>query len=326
MSISTSFDFWRNPDVVNAYRNGGNATQIKRFYQANQWLTKNPIKPGELLVDVGAGTAEISLLFAMCLASGNVLAVDYSPAMVMAAQMNKRALGLPNINIWNSDAMNLSLPANEASVDRLISFTAIHWFNDIEKFLNGVHKYLKPGGLFFFRYAGCQGDQTLEAAEKLRKEDKWVSRFEGFNNPMYTHSIDKMQAIIRKVNLVCEKAAIWENIEHFNNREDYKKYVEGWLPHLYFLTDEQDRQEFLDEIVERHCNNPNHHSKDNTIIVFDTQVEVWGYKPEVKEGVEPLNMGNVLKIEPGTIHPKQIEAATQSFFHRIKSPFSNLVS
>lgn len=269
--------FWNNEEIVKQYVERGNIVQTKRYFQALNWLDAHPIKCTETVVDIGAGDGNISALFAMKVLKGNLLAVDYSIPMVRAAQINKRNLKLANMNVWHADATNLSLPTENESIDRIISFTAIHWFNDINKFMAGVDKYLKPGGVFFFRYAGCEGDQTLELAEEMRKEEEWASKFEGFENPMHTYPVDEMRGSIKKVHMVCEKAAIWENVERFRDREGYKNYVAGWLPHLYHLSGD-DREKFLEELISRHCSNEDNYDHGD-LIVRDTQVEVWGFKP-----------------------------------------------
>lgn len=275
---NVSYSFWKNQEIVDRYANGANVTQTNRYFQASGWLAENPIQVGETLVDIGCGTGVITSFFAVSNAAGNVYGVDYSPAMIRAAEKTVRKFGVNNVSLWNADAMDFSCPAKEGGVDRMISFTAIHWFSDISKFFTGIEKYLKPGGVFFFRYAGCEGDETLVLAEKMRKEEKWIAKFEHFSNPMYTYSTEKMRQEITKVKMGCKKASIWENTEEFPDRDEYKKYVSGWLPHLCFLDSQEDRNEFLKELVDRHCSRRERCDENGRVTVTDTQVEIWGYK------------------------------------------------
>lgn len=282
---STSSDFWKDPEIANIYSKGGNEKQVSRYFQCKDWLSKHRVKEGESLLDVGSGTGEITALFSMMFFQ--VLGVDYSKPMVNYAQEYMRVRKIANVNIWNSDATNLDLPAKEGSIDRVVSFSAIHWFNDINKYFQGIKKYLKEDGKFFFRYAGCEGDESLELAEKMRQEDKWSAKFEGFTCPMHTHTPEAMRVAIKKVEMVCEKASIWENTETFRCQDDYKKYVAGWLPHLYSL-DEEDREEFLNELIARHCARKDRCNDDGIVIVKDTQVEIWGYNQPVAVPVEKI--------------------------------------
>ena len=279
-SDSSGYNFWKNPEIVTNYAGGGNETQKRRFFQAAEWLRENPFKPKEYLVDIGAGTGEITLLFAMCNASGRNLAVDYSKAMVNVAQEKVRQAHLSNVQIWNSDAMELNLPTGKETVTRIVSFSAIHWFPHLDKFINGVDHYLAPEGKCFFRYAGCEGDETLKIAEEMRKEDKWVDKFDGFSCPMYTHRPETMRDEIEKVQMKCEKYIFRINTEEFANASDYSKYVMGWLPHYYQLKDSDERNVFLTELVETHCSRDDRHDEKGRITVEDSQVEIWASKPK----------------------------------------------
>lgn len=274
-----SQDFWKNPEVVTRYAAGGNHVQQARFYQAGPWLAKYPINKGETIVDIGAGTSEITMLFATVNGAGQNYAVDYSDAMVSVAHRKLAKTNISNLQVWSCDATKLKLPTAESTVDRIISFTAIHWFPNLEGFIDGVNKYLKPGGTFFFRYAGCEGDETLEVAEKLRQEDKWKSKFTAFECPMHTYSPEAMRSAISKVGLVWEEAAIWKNVETFDSKDAYKSYVEGWLPHLYHLKGEE-RQDFLNDVINTHCSRKDRTNEKGEITVWDTQVKVTGLKPK----------------------------------------------
>ncbi len=279
MAVSCcSQDFWKNPDIVARYATGGNVVQQARFFQAGPWLAKYPIKQGETIVDVGAGTGEITMLFATVNGAGQNYAVDYSDAMVTVAHRKISRAKISNLQVWTSDATQLKLPTQEGTVHRMISFSAIHWFPNLQGFVDGINKYLAPGGIFFFRYAGCKGDETLELAEKISRGDEWKEKFKRFACPMHTHSPEVMQATLEKVGLVWEEASIWRNIETFDNKQGYKAYVAGWLPHLYHLNDE-DRETFLNLVVEAHCSRPERRNDKGEITVWDTQVKVTGSKP-----------------------------------------------
>ena len=273
----SSQDFWKNPDVVTRYATGGNQVQQARFFQSAPWLAKYPINKGETIVDIGAGTGEITMLFATVNGAGQNYAVDYSDAMVSVAHRKIARAKISNLQVWTSDATQLKLPTEERTVNRMISFSAIHWFPNLQGFIEGVNKYLAPGGIFFFRYAGCKGDETLELAEKLSKDEKWQKKFERFICPMHAHSPETMQITIEKVGLVWEEAHIWKNTETFDNEDGYKTYVAGWLPHLYHLQG-QDREDFLNTVVKTHCARPDR-NKNGEITVLDTQVKITGSKP-----------------------------------------------
>lgn len=278
ISINSASNFWKNPEIVESYAKG-NAAQQRRYLQAFPWLKTYPVTQTELQLDIGCGTAENTMLFAMGNPRGTVFGVDYSEAMIRVAQQKVNSVGLSNLQLWYSDATQLNLPTAPGTIDRMVSFTAIHWFPELEGFMQGVNRYLKDGGRFFFRYAGCEGDETLEIAKALSKQERWQARFSDYTCPMKTYRPEVMRDAIRAVGLVCEKTSLWENTETFASPETYRNYVEGWLPHLYHLKDPKERQEFLNTVVEIHCSRPDRQLPNGGIEVKDTQVEIWGYKP-----------------------------------------------
>jgi len=145
-----------------------------------------------------------------------------------------------------------------------------------------VNKYLKQGGVFYFRYAGCVGDETLLLAEQLRTTTpKWIEHFKDFKQPMKTYNPSDLSKIIEKFDLVCEQYRFFKNIIYFDDETAYKKYVNGWLPHLYYLDAAWYREEFLDEIVKLQKESQKNKwtsTSHGRLIVVETQVEIYGRK------------------------------------------------
>jgi SAM-dependent methyltransferase len=98
---------------------------------------------GQRVLDVGSGLGESSIYFA--LQGADVTALDISPKMVELCVENAKRYGVEVTGVV-STGEDLDLPAD--SFDVVYVANAIHHITDRDRFLGGVRKVLKPGGLF----------------------------------------------------------------------------------------------------------------------------------------------------------------------------------
>ena len=102
------------------------------------------VQPGDVAVDLGCGTGQISLPLAAQGAS--VLAVDVSSAMVKRLQEEASRLGALDLDAVALPIEEFSLPPG--SVDLVISSYALHHLRDADKdrLVSAAFGWLKPGG------------------------------------------------------------------------------------------------------------------------------------------------------------------------------------
>jgi SAM-dependent methyltransferase len=100
--------------------------------------------PGAQVVDLGAGTGQISLPVA--LRGAQVLAVDVSPAMTGQLQSEARRRGLLSVDALALPIEELALPPG--SVDLVVSSYALHHLRDADKarLVSAAYGWLRPGG------------------------------------------------------------------------------------------------------------------------------------------------------------------------------------
>jgi ubiquinone/menaquinone biosynthesis C-methylase UbiE len=100
-------------------------------------------KPGELVVDIGAGMGPATVLAAK--AGASVLAVDPTPYM-------RRILGLRRLGQRNRKAIRVadgtaeSIPGDDRSVDALWTVNTMHHWTDMDKAVHELARVLRPGG------------------------------------------------------------------------------------------------------------------------------------------------------------------------------------
>jgi SAM-dependent methyltransferase len=107
------------------------------------------IENGDVVLDLGSGTGKDVFLAAQKVgATGKAIGVDFTPEMLALARQNATkftaATGLTNVEF--REGRIESLPAEDASVDVVISNCVINLSPDKPQVFREVHRVLRPGG------------------------------------------------------------------------------------------------------------------------------------------------------------------------------------
>ena len=108
-----------------------------------------PLQPGEIIVDVGCGAgADLCIAARLVGASGQVIGVDFTPAMVAKARENAHRAGLSNVIVYEADIA--ALPLLDACADVVISNGAINLGHDKAQVFREIYRILRSGGRLQF--------------------------------------------------------------------------------------------------------------------------------------------------------------------------------
>lgn len=103
------------------------------------------VQSGEALLDIGSGAGIDCFIAAKKVgATGKVIGLDMTPAMLEAARRNAREGGFTNVEFRQGDAENMPVANN--SIDWVISNCVINLAPDKRKVFSEIHRVLKPGG------------------------------------------------------------------------------------------------------------------------------------------------------------------------------------
>ena len=103
------------------------------------------IQPGHRVLDIATGTGEPAVTAARIVgASGRVVAVDQSSAMLAIGRERAASLGLKNLEFVEADAESLALPP--ASFDAIVCRWGFMFMPDLDATVAALRKLLKPGG------------------------------------------------------------------------------------------------------------------------------------------------------------------------------------
>lgn len=129
------------------------------------------------ILDVGAGTGQLTLQLTRRYKNCEVIALDLAPEMLKLA---RQRLGI--LDKWFgrqrficADADHLPLADN--SVDMIISNFAIQWCSDLDQTFGEFQRVLKPGGLLLFTTFGPDTLKELRQAWRSVDDNIHVNSF-----------------------------------------------------------------------------------------------------------------------------------------------------
>lgn len=157
------FRQFHNPDGTGKFYMGREIAQVMG-HQAADWLERPqrqaeeapdtlveqlPLKAGDVVADIGAGTGYISRRLAPRVgATGKVLAVDIQPEMLALLGPRMKALGIANVFPVLGTAADPQLPAG--SVDLVLMVDVYHEFEFPYEMMEAICRSLRPNGRVVF--------------------------------------------------------------------------------------------------------------------------------------------------------------------------------
>ena len=105
------------------------------------------IKKGDTVIDLGSGAGnDCFVARAATGASGKVIGIDFTPAMVVKAKANAENPGYTNVEFRQGDIDNMPVAADVADV--IVSNCVLNLVPNKSKVFKEMYRVLKPGGHF----------------------------------------------------------------------------------------------------------------------------------------------------------------------------------
>src|SRR5438128_5876325 len=121
------------------------AGTVESFAGTGNPFSMGELKPEETVLDLGCGAGFDSLIAARQVgASGRVISIDMTPAMLDKARVGASEAGRSNVEFHEAYAE--SLPVQDKSVDVVISNGVINLCPDKMAVFGEINRVLKPGG------------------------------------------------------------------------------------------------------------------------------------------------------------------------------------
>ncbi|MBI4318037.1 MAG: arsenite methyltransferase [Chloroflexi bacterium] len=121
------------------------ADAVEHSFGCGNPLSFAGVRPGDVVLDIGSG-AGIDVLLASKIVgeTGKVIGLDFTSEMIERGRENAAKAGVKNVEFRLGDAE--AMPAEDASVDWIISNCVINLAPDKRKVFGEVFRVLKPGG------------------------------------------------------------------------------------------------------------------------------------------------------------------------------------
>ena len=175
-------------------------------------------RPGERILDLGAGTGELT--HAIAARGATVVGVDASEAMVQAARAAYPALGFAVI-----DGQAL---AYDAEFDAVFSNAALHWMPRAEAVARGMHRALRPGGRLALEMGGHGNTKVVLAAVERAARELGVAEIPQPFAPWYFPKLGAYAALLESVGFAVRYAALFERPSAMPDR-DGEPGITAWL-------------------------------------------------------------------------------------------------
>lgn len=121
------------------------AEAVANSFGCGNPLAFSDVKPGDVVLDLGSGAGMDLLLAAKKVgATGKVIGVDMTDAMIEKARANVLAAGLMNVDVRKGIIEDL--PVDSSSVDWVISNCTINLSPEKTRVFAEIARVLKPGG------------------------------------------------------------------------------------------------------------------------------------------------------------------------------------
>jgi SAM-dependent methyltransferase len=121
------------------------ASAVESFAGVGFPFRAETIRPGDRVLDIGAGSGTDTLIAARAVApGGRVFALDMTPTMLAKLRNNVALADAANVEVIEGDAESIPLP--DDSVDVVTSNGVLNLVPDKPKAFAEIHRVLRPGG------------------------------------------------------------------------------------------------------------------------------------------------------------------------------------
>ncbi len=187
---------------------------------------------GKDVLEVGCGRGGGASYIARYLRPKKIVGVDIVPSAIQFAA-NQYA-GQSNLQFIPADALNL--PFQENSFDAVINIESAHHYGDIDKFLEEVHRVLRPGGHLLM---ACYEDQRKNVFPRGALQRSKLHKLREDNIAQHVaHSLDidspRREKLVKKLCPVVLQSMMRE-FAGIRDSESYTDFASGGCRYFYFV-------------------------------------------------------------------------------------------
>lgn len=242
-----------------------NATTYHRNSQfqydhALEAISNHAFNADHHILDVGCGDGKITCHIASNVPNGQVVGIDNAPSMIAFAQSKYKA---PNIQFMVESAEAFHF---ENQFDLIVSFACLHWVKDQDAFLRNAKKALKTNGKMILNLYP-QHPLIWGAIHDTVHAPHWFSYFLNYINPHIHYDKKTYTQHVLNANLTIISIKEEIPVATFKSPKEAELFIRSWLPHTELLEEEM-KEPFIHEIIERYLTISSHHKGNKVEIPF----------------------------------------------------------
>lgn len=212
-------------------------------------LSRLTVRGDELAIDAGCGSGRLTGALMDRLPRGQVVAIDRSWNMLLAARTNLRPLYGARVKFVQVSLPDL--PFSNAA-DLVFSTATFHWIKDHPALFAGIFEALRPGGRL---HAQCGGGPNLARAHQLARQVMHAPAFAGYftdwPGPWEFANAEITADRLRAAGFVNIATSLEEAPTTLATEADYREFVTTVIyhPHLERLPSAALKEHFLDRVT-----------------------------------------------------------------------------
>jgi trans-aconitate 2-methyltransferase len=220
-----------------------------QFAWGQRVLARLPLTGGEVVLDAGCGTGQLTELLVERLPRGRVIALDSSSAMLDQAA---KRLGrfADRVKLVLAD---LSTHVERPPVDAIFSTATFHWVRDHDRLFANIRASLEPGGHLVSQFGGGANLARVRGrAAALRSSAAFAPFFGGFEEPWHYATAEETRDRLERLGFVEVAAWLEPAPVGFDDPTTYREFVRHVIlrDDLTRLPDEASREAFVAAVVE----------------------------------------------------------------------------
>jgi len=197
-------------------------------------------KPGERVLDLGAGTGQLTAKIAE--AGADVVGIDHSPDMVEQARRN-----FPALRFEPGDARTFSV---DAPFDAVFSNAVLHWVKPAAAAVGRVWLALKPGGRFVAEFGGHGNVDHVCRAIRGAMEELGYRSYDALF-PWYYPTIGQYAGELERVGFDVTFATLFDRPTPLEGAHGLRDWVRMFGNVFLNAVRPEDRERFFESIERR---------------------------------------------------------------------------
>lgn len=218
---------------------------------AKDILNSYRFNPHAHILDVGCGDGRITAELANHVNQGKVLGIDASPSMIDFASRSFPKTKFANLDFLQGMAEKVDFPQQ---FDLIVSFSCFHWLKDPKAAIRRLSFSLKEGGEMLILTYPKESPYYRYLEIALEKYPKYYPL--SANRTML--SANTYKKLLIKNNLEILNFQQQNLIASYNNPEEIKQYIKGWL-NSYVQLPENLYDSFLQDVCQAIANDSTIH-------------------------------------------------------------------